>query len=125
MFAPEASEDGAERIGRKSIRVVLVGEMAELYAALSQVVASRADAARMLQCLEKFHKELKGARKEIIRDAYDSVMLPLVLIIQSCARVKKDADAEVQVPAAKSDRVVESALGELLSYFVQLMFSVE
>lgn len=96
--------------------------MAELYVALSKVVASRADAAGMLQSLEIFKKEMEAAGGERIQEAYDSVMVPIVLILQSCARIKKDPDVEVQVPAAKSDRVVECALGNVMSCFVCFSF---
>lgn len=88
-----------------------LSEMGTLYTALSGVLASRQDPQEMSGMLSQLLGELKTAEVGILQAAFNSAMLPLCLIMQCSARLKKDSTCKVNVPAAKSDRVVELALG--------------
>ncbi|GMH32931.1 hypothetical protein BSKO_00765 [Bryopsis sp. KO-2023] len=90
-----------------------------LYVAVSDVIRNKDDGGRLRTCLETLHQEIKAAGSGILRAAYSSLSLPLTLIVRSSTFLKKNPAAQVQVPAASNDRVVEVAVKCMTAIFEQ------
>ena len=90
--------------------------IANIYATLSEVLSNRNSQELLPGALDALRQRLQDASQGHLEQAYDSLMVPLVLLAQSVAMTHsgkaEKKDEQVPFPLARSDRVAERAIGE-------------